>query len=155
MQLIYPPQELEKKHNFSLFLAGTIDLGNSVDWQSKVINLLKNHNVTIYNPRRPDWDNNIKQSIQDARFKEHVNWELDHLETVDLIVMYLAADSKSPISLMELGRYAEKHMVVFCAENFYRRGNVEIVCDRFKIPLFDDEDIFFKKLVSSLSFYEC
>ena len=154
MQVIYPPQELEKKHSFSLFLAGTIDLGVSIDWQQHVIEILKNYDVTIYNPRRPEWDNSIKQSIKDIKFREQVVWELDHLEKVDLIVMYLAADSKSPISLMELGRYADRHIVVYCADNFYRRGNVEIMCDRFKIPLFGDEKMFFDKLKASLSFYE-
>lgn len=155
MQVIYAPQRLEKRFAFSIFLAGTIDMGNSVDWQSKVCDLLKNHNVSLYNPRRPDWDNSIRQTVEDPRFAEQVNWELDQLTNVDLIIMYLAKDSISPISLMELGMFAPmKRIVVYCDANFHRRGNVEVVCNRYKIPLFSDEEVFFNKLVSSLSFYE-
>jgi len=156
MKVFYPPYAVKSvdKTAFSIFLAGTIDLGNSENWQEKVCKLLNNHNVTVYNPRRHDWDNSIVQSIKDQRFAEQVNWELDHLELSDLIVMYLAPNSKSPISLMELGMFAKKKMVVFCAENFYRRGNVEVVCQRYNIPLYDNEEIFLKKLVASLSFYE-
>ena len=41
----------------SIFLAGTIDSGNSVNWQQEIINNLQEYdlqNLIIYNPRRLD-----------------------------------------------------------------------------------------------------
>lgn len=40
----------------NIFLAGTIEQGNSDDWQSVVINKLKAKRVNIFNPRRSTWD---------------------------------------------------------------------------------------------------
>ena len=39
-----------------LFLAGSIEQGVADDWQTRVIRALETTTVTIYNPRRPDWD---------------------------------------------------------------------------------------------------
>jgi hypothetical protein len=94
--------------------------------------------VHIYNPRREDWpssDNYREIDIQ-------INWELDHLEKADLIVMNILADSKSPISLMELGLFARtRKLIVFCNPNFYRYDNVRIVCRAYNIPLYNTNDI--------------
>ena len=41
----------------------------------------------------------------------------------------------SPISLLEFGLHARSgKMVVFCPEGFWRKGNVDIVCERYGIP---------------------
>lgn len=157
MNLYYPPQRpsySETKDNFSIFLAGTIDQGISKDWQQEVTMFLQNYRVNIFNPRRPSWDRNVKQTITDPVFSEQVNWELDQLEKVDLIVMYLLSNSMSPISLLEFGMFSKSNMIVFCASDFYRRGNIEIVCHRNKIPLFSDEKEFYNKLKSALILYD-
>jgi hypothetical protein len=66
-----------------------------------------------------------------------VEWELDMLDAADIVVMYLAAGTKSPISLLELGLYARSgKLKVCCPEGFWRRGNVEVVCRRYRVPLF-------------------
>lgn len=140
MNVIEAPNNLEVS-NFSIFLAGTIDMGNSIDWQSKVIESLNDLNVTILNPRRKDWDSSWKQTIEDFQFFQQVNWELDALDRADLICMYFAPDSASPISLLELGLHAaSKKMIVCCPDEFYRSGNVEIVCLRHNIPVLKSLD---------------
>ena len=55
MQIIYPPNAILLS-DINIFLAGTIDMGNSVDWQQDVINdfiqQASNENITIFNPKR-------------------------------------------------------------------------------------------------------
>jgi hypothetical protein len=121
---------------YSVFLAGTIEMGASEDWQSKAIEILKDHCAIIYNPRRDDWDSSWTQEIDDPNFNVQVNWELEHIERADLVLMYLDPTSKSPISLLELGLLAAmdpKKVWVCCPEGFYRKGNVDIVCNRYGI----------------------
>jgi len=119
----------------SLFLAGSIEMGKAVDWQAKVRELLQDSDWTILNPRRDDWDSSWVQSIDNPQFREQVAWELDAQDYADKILMYFAPETKSPISLLELGLYASSgKMVVVCPEGFWRRGNVEIVCARYNIP---------------------
>lgn len=121
-----------------IFLAGTIDNGDSEDWQAKATELLKD-DFHIFNPRREKWDPTLKQSIDNPQFREQVEWELDHMRDADIILFNFLDDSKSPITLMELGLHAPDlgKCVVCCGPNFWRRGNVEIICERFDIPLFD------------------
>lgn len=126
----------------NLFLGGTIDNGNSLDWQKTLVDELNLsdtvHPIMIYNPRREDWpDSNDKKEIE-----KQINWELYHLERADLIVMNILGNSKSPISLMEIGLFAKQHkLIVFCNPNFYRFDNVRIVCERYNIPLHTTNDI--------------
>ena len=43
---------------------------------------------------------------------------------------------------MEIGLFAKEHkLIVFCNSNFYRYDNVRIVCERYKVPLYDTNDI--------------
>ena len=120
----------------SVFLAGSIDMGAAVDWQAALTARLADLDVDILNPRRDEWDASWVQRITNPDFRGQVEWELDGLDAATVIAMYLAADSKAPISLLELGLYARSgRLVVACPEGFYRRGNVEVVCARYGVPL--------------------
>ena len=126
-------------HGRSVFLAGSIEMGKAVDWQAQVKEILKDSDWTILNPRRDDWDSSWVQSIENKQFAEQVRWELDAQDDADKIFMYFAPETKSPISLLELGLYADSgKMVVVCPEGFWRKGNVEMVCARYGIPLYED-----------------
>lgn len=121
----------------SVFLAGTIDNGDSLNWQDKVIIELINLGVSceVYNPRREHWNlNPTKEELE-----KQIEWEQDHLDKSDVIVMVLLDDSKSPISLLELGLYAkENKLIVFCTPNFYRFDNVRMTCKKYNIELVQD-----------------
>lgn len=119
-----------------IFLAGTIDMGNSEDWQSKVEDFFKDNDVTILNPRRDNWDISWEQNINNKQFKEQVEWELEHLDMSDIIIYNFLPNSKSPITLLELGLHVKDNIYVCCPDEFYRSGNVHIICERFNIPLF-------------------
>jgi hypothetical protein len=139
MREFKPPQQIESNGLKSIFLAGTIDIGNSEDWQSIVVRAFEKTNVNILNPRRVSWDDSWVQTFENPQFYQQVNWELDAMEKADIIILYLAAGSKSPISLLEFGLHARsRKLYVYCPDDFYRSGNVQIVCDRYNIPLYKD-----------------
>jgi hypothetical protein len=53
--------------------------------------------------------------------------------------MNFLPDTKSPISLLELGLYASSgKMLVCCPEGFWRKGNVDIVCEKYNVRVFDN-----------------
>jgi hypothetical protein len=137
---IKPPNSGEIQGS-TVFLAGSIEMGVAEDWQTKVANRFEKHQVTLYNPRRDEWDSSWKQEQKESKFNEQVNWEMNNLEDCDIIFMYFDPGTKSPISLLELGLHADSgKMIVVCPDGFWRKGNVDIVCTRFNIPLFNSLD---------------
>ena len=145
MRVLYPPKKYFKSKHFlnntSIFLAGSIEMGVAEDWQSKVIEAFEGcYNIDILNPRRTDWDSSWEQKITNPQFHEQVSWELDCLEKCDIILMHFSPGTQSPISLLELGLFHTKKMVVCCPEGFWRKGNVDIVCERYSIPVLESLD---------------
>jgi hypothetical protein len=127
----------------AVFLAGSIEMGKAEDWQTRLTKALEDIDVTILNPRRDDWDSSWKQTIDNPQFSEQVNWELDALSLCDVIAMYFDPKTQSPISLLELGIFAKtKKLVVFCPEGFWRKGNVDIVCQKYHIDTVDSWEDF-------------
>ena len=139
--LLLPPENLAHR-DFSLkyvFLAGTIDMGQSEDWQTLMSDwFLTVGGWGVFNPRRRDWDSTWLQDHSNPAFSQQVRWEINAMDKSDLILMYFAPSSKSPISLLELGMHLRsKKLHVVCPPGFYRKGNVDIVCDLFNIPLYE------------------
>jgi hypothetical protein len=142
MSKIYKPTEvISRVTGYKVFLAGSIENDTAEMRQDSVSEeLLKipDVNISIFNPRRDNWNPSWQQDIHNAKFKEQVEWELEALEAADQIIMYFDPSTKSPISLLELGLHARsKKMLVCCPEGFWRKGNVDIVCLKYKIPNFD------------------
>jgi len=141
MKIIKPPNSVSKNHkrNKLVFLAGSIEMGKAEDWQSKVENYFEEFDeYTILNPRRDDWDSTWEQKFESPNFYQQVNWELNGLERADKIILYLSPNTKSPISLLELGLYASSGKVLVCCPiGFWRKGNVDIVCERYNIPIYE------------------
>lgn len=121
-----------------VFLAGSIDQGTAPRWDLEVIKALADVPCEILNPRREDWDSSWQQVITDDKFRQQVEWELKGLDQCSLIAMSLSKDSKAPISLLELGLYAASgKLVVYCPNGFYRKGNVDIVCKKYGVKVFE------------------
>jgi hypothetical protein len=121
----------------TVFLSGSID-APPASWQTSLSNSLSHLPITILNPHRPDWDSSWKEDISFKPFQDQVNWELDGMERADIIAVYFGAEAKAPITLMELGLFARRgkdKMIVACPEGYWKRGNVQIVCERFNIEL--------------------
>lgn len=147
--IFYPPNNIARRSPIlkSVFLAGTINMGNSEDWQYKASLALDQNKWHVFNPRRKDWDSSWTQEFSNPQFYQQVNWELDAMEAADLIVFYFAPGSQSPITLLELGLHVtnpKKEMFVICPEGFWRKGNVDIVCAKYDIIMYDSLDVLFK-----------
>jgi hypothetical protein len=136
-RVLKPPTPLKlPEHERSVFLAGSIELGQAENWQVVAERDLANHSVVVLNPRRDEWDASWVQSISNPAFREQVEWELDAQDRADLIAMYFSPETKAPITLLELGLFATSgKVIVGCPPGYWRRGNVEVVCARYSIPL--------------------
>ena len=136
MVILKPPTALEIPATARVvFLAGSIEMGAAEDWQSTLTSALGEH-LTVLNPRREEWDASWRQSIDEPKFREQVEWELDGLDRADVIAMWFAGGTKSPITLLELGLHARGgKLIIGCPPEFWRRGNIEVVSARCKIPL--------------------
>ena len=61
--------------------------------------------------------------------------------------MYFDPNTKSPISLLELGLYAtSKKLHVICPKGFWRKGNVDIICKKYDIPIYETINEFINKI---------
>lgn len=132
---------------FSIFLAGSIEQDTAAAWQKQVVKKFSAYpNVVLYNPRRDEWDASWETKADSENFRQQVEWELYHLERADLTIMYFDPSTKSPISLLELGLFGRQQfgyydkdgasvsrIQVVCPEPFWRKGNVDIVCQRYGI----------------------
>src|SRR5262245_12299742 len=120
----------------SVFLAGSIEMGTAEDWQADFELALADLDVTILKPRRDEWDASWVQSIDNRPFREQVEWELAGQEQATVIAMYFAPETKAPITLLELGLFARSgKAIVCCPAGYWRRGNIEVVCRRYGVPL--------------------
>ena len=116
-------------------------MGSAIDWQQHLYSQLQDLDILILNPRRLSWDSTWEQRIDNPPFREQVEWELDGLDQATYIAMFLSARSKAPISLLELGLYAASgRLIIACEPGFWRRGNVEIIAARYRIPQLDSLD---------------
>jgi hypothetical protein len=135
-----------------VFLAGTIDEGYSANWQDALISELVGLDVIVFNPRRPEWDSSWVQDMSNPQFKKQVEWELAALEAATEVFVYFAPNSRSPISLLELGLYARSgKLTVVCPDGFWKKGNVDIVGAKFNFPVFQDLSTGLAHLKSKLS----
>lgn len=138
-QLLRSPQPLPTDDRLMVFLAGSIDMGGSADWQAQLARELADEGVVLLNPRREDWNPAWKPVSEEPEFRRQVEWELAALQRADVIAMYLAPGSQAPVSLLELGLHAGSGKVLLaCPDGFWRKGNVDIVARRYGIPSYDD-----------------
>lgn len=124
-----------------VFLAGSIEMDKASKWQQSAIdffNYNREDEVVVCNPRRTDWP--VTPSAEDINHQ--VTWELEQLEKADAVVMWLEAGTLSPVSLLEFGLLVGRastgllNKIIVCAEpRFWRRDNVLITAERYKIPV--------------------
>lgn len=117
-----------------MFLAGTIDMGTAEDWQERAAELFrqKDGSFLLYNPRQAEW-----HPEREGEMDYQVNWELEHLEKADYILMNFLSGSQSPVTLLEMGLHARGgKLLVVCTPGYFRYDNVRITCQRYSIPLY-------------------
>lgn len=143
MPVFKPPQatysSLDRTKK-SVFLAGSIEQGTAEEWQTGLCDILSD-SFNVFNPRRNAWDDSWEQTYESPQFYQQVDWELRHLEMADIVFFYFAPNTKSPITLLELGICAAskpERCYVCCPEGYWRRGNVEMICERYHLQQLTD-----------------
>ena len=126
--VITAPESVVLDGSLVVFLAGAIDMGSAVDWQSNVIEKLYDEPITLVNPRRP----NFTPDTLDAQ----ILWELDAMDKAHIVFMWFPKDAKAPIALLETGLWLPRMKLLIGAEHgFYRRRNLELTCKHHAVPL--------------------
>ncbi|KAJ8128550.1 hypothetical protein O1611_g5086 [Lasiodiplodia mahajangana] len=140
-QIIKAPSREAPHGAKKMFLAGTTNPTGDGDWRASLSESLADQPLTIYNPLRPDWDSTWREDISFGPYREQVGWELEMQEAADIIVVYFHPATQAPISLLELGLCARTgKAIVVCPEGFWKRGNVQIVCERYNVEMVEDVD---------------
>lgn len=123
----------------NLFIAGTIDMGNSIDWQSFVIRTIKENNldINIFNPRRSGFTDFTKSEEQ-----YQITWELDALASADYVLICFIEGSTSPVSLLELGfllpTFDPNKLFVVANKFFHKWDNILLTCQRFNVVPYEN-----------------
>lgn len=154
-----PPNFPDIVGKTTIFLGGSIEMGAAENWQEGfIVDFLESfklvqhsfgvvcsisyHDTSSFcflNPRRGDWDNSWYQSIENPQFFQQVSWELNYLEKATHKVFYFAADTLSPITLLELGKFHLDPNVYICWHEKYKRaGNLEVFCNRYNLKTYKD-----------------
>ena len=126
--------------NFNVFTAGSIEMGNAVNWQPLMANHLRDLPITVCDPRRPDNDwNPAMARVPDDNgltgMQAQIDWELNAQDRVTVICFFFDVDTNSPVSRLELGLFAKSNKVVVCCDDRYHKwDNVKATCERYKIP---------------------
>lgn len=118
MKIITAPEEGHLGQH-SLFLAGGIS--NCGDWQSKIIALLADTDLTLINPRRPKFDMN-DPTVTEAQ----IAWEYRYLRQATVVLFWFPPETLCPITLFELGGALERKAQIFigCHSAYARREDV-------------------------------
>lgn len=126
-------KQLPKEKGNYIFLAGSIDNRYFGNWRKKVIEKIGDTNIIL------DPTNKNHDKLSDEEMKLHIQWELDALVKADRILLKFLSDSKSPISLLELGLYvASNKLIVVCPKEFYQSRYVYTLCEKYNTPIFDN-----------------
>ncbi|KAJ2988579.1 hypothetical protein NUW58_g3895 [Xylaria curta] len=152
-QVIHAPSEEPIRGIKSVFLAGTTTAVGNVDWREKLSASLSEHPITIFNPNRPDWDSTWREDITFDPYREQVLWELDKQLKADLVVIYFHPATVAPISLLEFGLSAQipGKVIAIAPKGYAKRGNVQIVCQKFGVEFLEDIDNLSESIIKKLS----
>lgn len=134
----------------SIFLAGSIENGKAEDWQDRLTTTLDRfQNLVILNPRRKNWD----PDLDGKKLADQIRWEQDAIKQADIVAFYFDPNTKSPISLLELGQCLgyRKTVVVFCPPMFYRYTNVEVTCAGYGVQVYVDYHQFVAAIIGQIS----
>lgn len=120
---------------YSVFLAGTIEMGKAIQWQRHMLHFLQDLPIAVYNPRRGSWNKASTDEELTRNFHTQVVWEKVNLARASVICFFFDHPTKSPVTMMELGEWAASNKVVVCCNSkFWKAKNVHIQCAYHGIP---------------------
>ncbi|KAF2654050.1 hypothetical protein K491DRAFT_717459 [Lophiostoma macrostomum CBS 122681] len=138
--VVYKPPARPTITTPSIILYGNMQKGAPINWRTHLATSLASYPVAILDPTRDDWDNSWIESPTFPKFREQIEWEMDYANVADVIVFQFAPGTDAPVSLLELGLYVGSEMtrgkvVVCCLEGYTKRGNVQMVCERYGVEV--------------------
>jgi len=121
MKLLMAPDETMVPDSMAkIFLAGCAN----TDWRKEFVKYFEGSDVTIYDPKRDNWDDmTVADSI------EQVSWEYDKLRQSHVIVFLFNSGSVCPITLLEYGMWGLSRgtpIAVCIMENYEKTKDIEI-----------------------------
>ncbi|KAI1410447.1 hypothetical protein F5Y13DRAFT_74265 [Hypoxylon sp. FL1857] len=135
-QVIFAPSKEDPRGVKSIFLAGTTTKTDGRDWREVLTESLSDLPLTIFNPYRKDWDSTWREDITFEPFREQVEWELEKQDSADIVVVHFHRMTEAPVSLLELGLCARTgKAIVVCDKEYKKRGNVQIVCQKYGVEM--------------------
>lgn len=123
-QIVCPEVLPEQDDSMSVFLAGGIV--GCADWQSEIIELLSDCDVTLFNPRRPNFPINDPTAAP-----QQIKWEFDALRKAGVISFWFDSGTVQPIVMFEYGYWLSCSMnfdakiFIGCHPDYPRRLDVE------------------------------
>lgn len=105
----------------SVFIAGGITL--CPPWQMDLINMIKDLDIVVYNPRRKEFPINFPDAA-----KGQIRWEYQMLRKASMISFWFCKETIQPIVLLELGSWTMTHKPIIIGMDpaYQRRQDVEI-----------------------------
>ena len=119
-----------------VYLAGSTKGDN---WQGRFVREMSGLNVDVFNPRN---------NVVDGQY----GWEIDHLNIATVIALYFDPKDPSPSGLLTLGMFAKTdRLIVCCPKIFYKKGDVDIICEREDIHTIETLDLLIEHTVARVS----
>ncbi len=121
MKYIECPDEWNGLSTTAVFLAGGIT--SCPQWQTEVVDKLKDSSLTLINPRRKQWD--ITNPLLEVA---QIEWEHAHFLRACAILFWFPCETLCPITLYELGAWnpRPKKLFIGCHPDYKRKKDVEI-----------------------------
>lgn len=130
----------------TIFLAGSINNGETEDWQQEIGEFFEKQKFRVFNPRRKDWNKEQNVSEITDYLKTQINWELDHLHKCSHVLFYFRDDKLAPISLLELGlafcNFHVSNIYVIIDPSYPRMANVITTCEFYGIDTYGNFEQF-------------
>jgi hypothetical protein len=116
-----PRRYRRRKSDLTIFLGGGIT--SCPVWQTIMVDLLKDTDVTILNPRREHFD----LAEPGIAFKQ-IKWEFDHMKIASAILFWFCAETLCPITLFEYGKWIAQNKPLFvgCHPEYQRKNDLLI-----------------------------
>lgn len=148
MRIIRPTDdEHDIEPGLAVFLAGTIDNGKAEPWAHLIADEFKDQAINFFDPRRAIWDGSMEQRARNPVFRHQVEWETAHLEGCDIPFFNFVGGSLSPVTIGEINYVVASRAnatvfrpmpIVVCPDDFWRKGNIELLCEAHDIIVHND-----------------
>lgn len=128
------------RHAPVISLTGPISSKRERCWQLPVAEDLRARGFQVRTPLEKRWLSEWLEHTGEPVFQRNVASNFQDLDESDEILMHFTEDSLAPTSLLQFGRYVHSgKLTVSCERGFWRRGNLEIMCGLYGVPLFESQ----------------